>query len=83
MNIVVASDGTESNISVSTKISFHLNTNLCITIIIAWLVLVTLCVTAALPRPLIIADVNIIARVTPLALNKADNLVIMCEQYHI
>ena len=45
--------------------------------------LVTLCVTAALPRPLIIADVNIIARVTPLALNKADNLVIMCVQFHI
>ena len=38
----------------------------------------TLCVTAALPRPLIIADVNIIARVTPLTLNKADTVVIMC-----
>ena len=40
--------------------------------------LVTLYVTAALPRPLIIADVNIIARVTPLTLNKADTVVIMC-----
>ena len=43
----------------------------------------TLCVTAALPRPLIIADVNIIARVTPLALNKADTSVIMCLQFNV
>ena len=45
--------------------------------------LVTLCITAALPRPLIIADVNIIARVTPLTPNKADTVDIMCVQFHI
>ena len=82
MNIVVGSDGTERQHQCWHKNqvpSQHqpLHHHHC------RIGLVTLCVTAALPRPLIIADVNIIARVTPLALNKADNLVIMCVQFHI